>query len=217
MARPRPARRAVHPERLPWQAVEGPGRRVFWVRGRARRRTRDNADRASANWRRPVRGCPNQTGVAVRLSLRTTDGKSHETVHSALWQRAATERTRFPPFRPWGHTPGCCRRRRSCPLRCPSAVVALANKRAPAVKRRRKVERKPTTAPVAGEHITDMVCFAKGCVPDANLFHSRRPARDAGPRFTSRQSTTLQGSPAPCQARGDGGFGVVKWTLEKSA
>ena len=70
-----------------------------------RRRARDNA-RFGSNGRQPVRGCSNHTSVAARLSWRTTDGKSHETVHSALWQRAATERTRVPPVRPWGHTPG---------------------------------------------------------------------------------------------------------------
>ena len=114
-----------------------------------------------SNGRRPVRGCSNRTSVAARLSLRTTDGESHETVHSALWQRAATGRTRVPPVRPWGHTPGCMRGRRSCPLPLSFGVYSARCLRAPAVNAVEENEALTASAPVAGEHVTDMVCFVK--------------------------------------------------------
>ena len=79
--------------------------------------------------------------MAARLSLRTTDGESHETVHSALRHRGATassdlkKSARVLAVIPCGLTPllnaGADRSR----SRCPSALAALAAKRAPAVKR----------------------------------------------------------------------------------
>ena len=104
-------------------------------------RARDSAKEKRSNGRQPVRGCSNRTSVAVRSSLRTTDGETHETVHSALRQRAATGRTRVLPVRPKGtllplRRQGC----RSLPLPLSVGGVALA-KRAPAVKRRREAKR----------------------------------------------------------------------------
>ena len=83
-----------------------------------------------SNGRRPVHGCPNHTGVAARLSLRTPDGESHETVRSALWQRAATAPSTSsggsrPCRQPWGHPPGSMRGRRSCPLPMSPGSAAL--------------------------------------------------------------------------------------------
>ena len=59
--------------------------------GSPRRRTRGSARRS--NGRRPVRWCSNRTSVAARLSVRTPDGESRETVRSALWHRGATAKT----------------------------------------------------------------------------------------------------------------------------
>ena len=79
-----------------------------------------------SNGRRAVHGCSNRTSVAARLSLRTTDGESHETVHSALWQRARrrhgfascpSDRGGIPPVEIAGAD-----RARS---RCPSAFAML--------------------------------------------------------------------------------------------
>ena len=74
---------------------------------------------------------PNERGCAT--IVRTTDGESHETVRSALWHRGATVRARALAVIPCGLSPllgaGADRSR----SRCPSAVTALAAKRAPAV------------------------------------------------------------------------------------
>ena len=124
------------------------------------RRTRNNA-RIGSNGRRPVRGCSNRTSVAARLFLRTTDGKSHETVHSAMWQRAATGRTRVLPIRPRGHTPGCGYRRRPCPLPLSPGIRGAHRKRAPAINAVAENAALTASAPIAGGRITDMVCFVK--------------------------------------------------------
>ena len=133
--------------------------------GSPRRRTRGSARRS--NGRRPVRWCSNRTSVAARLSVRTPDGESRETVRSALWHRGATAKTSWTGLArvlaviPSGLAPllgaGADRSR----SRCPSALATLAAKRAPAVKRRREAKRRPPIAPVAGRHITDMVHFVK--------------------------------------------------------
>ena len=115
------------------------GRRSLGTCGCLRRRTRDNAN-GERNGRRPVRGCPGQTGVAARSFLRTPDGESHETVRSALWQRAATGRTRVLSVRPRGHTPGSMRAP-ELPLPMSFGSAALATKRAPAVNAEAKAKR----------------------------------------------------------------------------
>ena len=98
--------------------------------------------------------------MAARLSLRTTDGESHETVRSALWHRAATARARvlsvsrgaYPRLEmqaPIVPAPGACRRlQRSLPA---------------STGRQRGSESEALTAsaPVAGGRITDMVINVK--------------------------------------------------------
>ena len=111
--------------------------------------------------------------MAARLSLRTTDGESHETVHSALWQRAATGRTRVLSVRPWGHTPGWMRGRRSCPLPLSFGNCGARRKRAPAVNAVEENAALTASAPVASEHLTDMVINVKAVhltkIPDQPL------------------------------------------------
>ena len=90
-----------------------------------RRRPRDNA-KGKSNGRRPVHGCSSRTSVAARLSLRTTDGESHETVRSALWHRAATARARVLSVSRGGLPPIGDAGADHARSRCLSAVAALA-------------------------------------------------------------------------------------------
>ena len=101
--------------------------------------------------------------------------------------------------------------------RCPSAVAALAAKAfskkmrptgVPSTGRQRGVRSEALTAsaPVAGEHITDMVVFVK-------LDSHRSPKLHPSPRTRCgvplpSGAAAPQGSGVPCQARGDGRNGV---------
>jgi hypothetical protein len=123
--------------------------------------------------RRPVPGCSNHTSVAARLSLRTPDRESRETARSALWHRGATVRARVLAVIPWGHTPGCNRGRRSCPLPMSFGgrgarhqrifgenATDLSAEPRPSCGSEKARAHTPT-APVAGGRITDMVHFFK--------------------------------------------------------
>ena len=92
--------------------------------------------------------------------MRTPDGKSHETVRSALKHRATTTRARVLSVSRGGLPPievaGADRAR----SRCLSAVAMLT---AASTGRQRGSESEALTAsaPVAGGRITDMACFVK--------------------------------------------------------
>ena len=85
-------------------------------------------------------------------------------VRPALWHRAATAPSTGsggsrPCRQPWGHTPVRCGRLNSR-SRCPSAL-----RRSPQAstcrQRGSRSEALTASAPVAGGHMTDMVCFVK--------------------------------------------------------
>ena len=124
----------------------------------ARRRTRDSA--RGSNGRQPVRWCSNRTSVATRLSLRTPDGESHETVHSALWHRGVTARTRVLTVMPSGAYPRLLSR---VPI-APAPDVLRRWRRSPPSEHRPssgrgKARAHTPTAPVAGGRLADMVRF----------------------------------------------------------
>ena len=138
----------------------------------ARRRTRDNAIITSANGRRPVRLCSSRTSVAARLSLRTPDGESHETVRSALRHRGATVRARVLAVMPCGLAPLPDAGADKLPLPMSFGGAALApqafskkmrQRRAPSTGRQAGARSEALTAhrTRCGRHMTDMVRFVK--------------------------------------------------------
>ena len=144
------------------------GATVCFGHGKAPAGERGLSPKRRSNGRRPVHGCPDQTGVAARRSLRTTDGESHETVHSAaLWHRAATARTRVLSVSRGGIPPveiaGADRAR----SRCPSAFAMLtASEHRPSTRsQKRSANRLRTRCGRACNRYGDK---CQGCSPDQN-------------------------------------------------